>query len=267
MDHVELTEGLRIAYRRTGQGPPLVLLHGAMSDSRAWRPQLEGLADDFTVVAWDMPGCGASSDPPAEIALSWYADALAEFIAALGLRRPHVLGLSFGGGLALELYRRHPDLPRTLVLAAAYAGWAGSLPADEVERRRERVLRETELPPEKWVRGYLPGFFTESAPPELIEEALEMMSDTRASGLRAMITAFAEADLRDVLDRIDVPTLLLYGDADVRSPPDVAEALHARIPTSRLVILPGAGHASNLEFSNAFDAEVRRFLLEATPSP
>ena len=51
-------EGLRIAYRRRGQGPPLVLLHGGFDDSRAWRPQLDGLSDEFTVVAWDAPGCG-----------------------------------------------------------------------------------------------------------------------------------------------------------------------------------------------------------------
>jgi len=63
-----------------------------------------------------------------------------------------------GEGPALVL--RHPELPRTLVLASAYAGWAGSLPPEEVEQRRQRALREIDLPPEQWVRGYLPGLFT-----------------------------------------------------------------------------------------------------------
>jgi pimeloyl-ACP methyl ester carboxylesterase len=57
--------GLRVAYRRVGQGPPLVLLHGGLGDSREWRRQLEGLAQEFTAVAWDAPGCGGSSDSPA----------------------------------------------------------------------------------------------------------------------------------------------------------------------------------------------------------
>lgn len=254
--------GLRIAFERVGEGPPLVLLHGAFSDSRWWRRQIDGLSDEFTVVAWDAPGCGRSSDPPEPetFRLSDYADCLAGFVDALGLRRVHVLGLSFGGGLALELYRRHPAVPRTLVLASAYAGWAGSLPPEEVERRRQRARREADLPPEQWVRGYLPGLFTEAAPQELIDEAVAIMLDTRPAGLKAMTSAFAEADLRDVLPLIEVPTLLLYGDADRRSPMDIAEDLHAKIPTSELVVMPGVGHDSNLEAPETFNTEVRNFL-------
>ena len=131
-DQIEV-EGLRIAFRRRGEGPPLVLLHGGLSDGREWRRQLDRLSDEFTVVAWDAPGCGQSSDPPETFRMPEYADCLAVFIKALGLDRPHVLGLSFGGALALELYRRHPAVPRTLVLVSAYAGWAGSLPAEVSE--------------------------------------------------------------------------------------------------------------------------------------
>src|SRR6266511_3739056 len=137
MDHVEVG-GLWVTYRQAGQGPPLVLLHGGLGDSREWRRQLEGLADDFTVTAWDAPGCGGSSDPPETFRLPDYADCLAGFIQALDLGRPHVGGLSWGGGLALELYRRHPQVPRSLVLASAYAGWAGSLPPEVVAERVER---------------------------------------------------------------------------------------------------------------------------------
>lgn len=108
---------------------PLVLLHGGPMDGRAWVHQLDGLSSEFTVVAWDVPGCGGSSDPPQHFRTRDYAECLAAFIDALGLERPHVLGLSFGSGLALELYRWHPDIPKTLILASAYAGWAGSLPA------------------------------------------------------------------------------------------------------------------------------------------
>lgn len=264
MDHIEV-EGLRIAYRHAGEGPALVLLHGAFSDSRAWRPQFDGLSDAFRVVAWDAPGCGGSSDPPESFGMVAYADCLAGFIDAMGLERPHVLGLSFGGGLALALYERHPELPRTLVLASAYAGWAGSLPPEEVERRRQRALREIDLPPEQWVRGYLPGLFTEAASPEVIDEALAMMSETRPAGMRAMLSAFADADLRHVLPHIDVPTLLLYGDADQRAPLSVAEDLHAEIPASKLVVLPDVGHDSAMEAPEAFNAEVRGFLRSSQP--
>jgi pimeloyl-ACP methyl ester carboxylesterase len=75
-----------------------------------------------------------------------------------------------------------------------------------------------------------------------------------------MANAFADADLRDVLPRIDVPTLLLYGDADRRSPLPVAEDLHAGIPGSKLVVIEGPGHMVNLETPERFNEEVRSFL-------
>jgi pimeloyl-ACP methyl ester carboxylesterase len=95
-------------------------------------------------------------------------------------------GLSWGAGLALELYRRHPQVPRSLVLASAYAGWAGSLPPEVVAERLRRVMREAELPPAQWVRGYLPGLFTDAAPAELVEEALAIMLEVRPGGMRPM---------------------------------------------------------------------------------
>jgi pimeloyl-ACP methyl ester carboxylesterase len=140
MEMIEV-DGLRIAYERAGAGPPLVLLHGYVGDGpTTWRRQLEGLCDDFTVVAWDAPGAGGSADPPASFGLDGYAYCLAGFIERLGLEEPHVAGLSFGGILALELYRRHSAIPMTLILASAYAGWAGSLPAEVAEQRWQQAL-------------------------------------------------------------------------------------------------------------------------------
>jgi pimeloyl-ACP methyl ester carboxylesterase len=259
MEEIEV-RGLGIAFERRGDGPPLVLLHGILQDSRAWRGQLDALSDEFTVVAWDAPGCGRSSDPPETFRMPEYADCLAAFVGALGLGRPHVLGLSFGAALALELCRRHPRIPRTLVLASAYAGWAGSLPAEVVDQRLQQALREADLPPDRFIPGWIPGLLTGSAPAELVDEVVEMMSEFHAAGYRAMAHGLAEADLRDVLQHIDVPTLLLYGDADRRSPLGVAEDLHARITASSLVVMPGVGHLVNLEAPETFNAEVRGFL-------
>jgi len=252
--------GHRIAYERKGEGPPVVLLHGYVGDRRTWRRQIDDLSDEFTVVAWDAPGYGGSSDPPEAFLLSDFADCLAAFIDALGLGRPHVVGLSFGGGLALELYRRHPTVPMTLVLAGAYAGWAGSLPAEVVEQRLQQALRLADLPPDRLVDELIPTLFTESAPRDLVDEFVASMSEFHPAGLRANSRAFAEADLRDVLPRIAVPTLLLYGDEDVRAPLSVAHDLHTRIPGSRLVVMQGVGHVSNVEAAERFNTEVRAFL-------
>jgi pimeloyl-ACP methyl ester carboxylesterase len=262
MDTIEV-QGLRIAYEQTGDGPPVVLLHGLPCNSSEWRRQLEGLADEFTVIAWDMPGAGRSSDPPPTFRMPDYADAVAGFVAALGVDRPHLAGLSFGGALALEVYRRHPALPRTLVLVSAYAGWAGSLSPAVVEARREHTLRQADLSPEDFADIWLATLVSESAPAAVVAEVRAMVREFHADGLRTGTHAIAEADLRDVLPRIDVPTLLVYGDADVRSPLDVAEDLHANIPDSRLVVLPGVGHMCDMEASDRFNAEARAFLRTA----
>lgn len=259
MDEVKIG-GLHIAFERKGNGTPLVLLHGAVSDSREWRRQLDELSDEFTVVAWDAPGCGCSSDPPETFRLPDYADCLAVFIEEIGLVRPHVLGLSFGSGLALELYHRHTAIPRSLILASAYAGWAGSLPPDVVEERLQQGLRQSELPPEQVVEAWIPTLFTKSASTEVIDETAAIMSEFHPVGMRAMLLAFAEADLREMLPTIEVPTLLLYGEVDQRSPLKIAKNLHAKIPGSRLVIIPKVGHMTHLEAPETFNAEVRSFL-------
>jgi pimeloyl-ACP methyl ester carboxylesterase len=145
MDRV-VVNGLEVAFQRQGEGPDLMLLHGAVCDSRVWRAALDSLSDAFTVVAWDTPGCGQSSDPPEHFRLPEFADCLGRFIDALGLQRPHILGHSWGSALALELYRQRPSTVRSLVLVGAYAGWAGSLPADEVNQRLQFALRAATRP-------------------------------------------------------------------------------------------------------------------------
>jgi pimeloyl-ACP methyl ester carboxylesterase len=251
---------LRIAYAAAGEGRPLVLLHGAPGNSGLWHRQLDGLAADFAVLAWDAPGCGGSADPPEGWRMPDFADCLAAWLDAIGVERPHVLGLSWGSTLALELYRRHSHLPASLVLVGAYAGWAGSLADDVVAERLEKILSEVDRPPEEWAASYIPGFVTDAAPPALAAELVAMVGEHHPAGTRTMARAMAEADLRDVLPRIDVPTLLLYGELDRRSPLSVAEELHAAIPGSELVVLPASGHVCNVEKPAEFDAAVRDFL-------
>lgn len=264
METIEV-DGLRIAYRRIGEGPPLVLLHGYVGDGPAtWRHQLDGLSDSFTLVAWDAPGAGGSSDPPEGFGMDEYADCLAAFIDRLGLDHPHVAGLSFGGALALAFYGRHPAMPATLLLASAYAGWAGSLPADMAAERLRQALVLADLSAEEFVGTLLPTMFSDGTPRESIDEFGAAMLAFHPAGFRAMARASAE-DLRAVLPHVDVPTLLIYGDQDVRAPRTVAEYLHASISDSTLVVLPDTGHVCNVEAPEAFNLAVRRFLDAATP--
>jgi pimeloyl-ACP methyl ester carboxylesterase len=258
------TNGLEIAYERVGEGPPLVLVHGAALDSRMWRPQLVALADEFTVVAWDEPGAGRSSDVPADFALADYANCLAALIETLDLGPAHVAGLSWGGTLAQELYRHHPKLVSTLLLVDTYAGWKGSLPEREVHARVEGV-RQMLTAADHLFDPTLPGLFAGGPPARFVPLLEAMAADVRPESMRTALLVMAEADQRDLLPRIAVPTLLIWGALDARSPLSVARQFEDAIPEAKLVVIPGAGHVSNLEQPELFNAAVREFCRAHSP--
>lgn len=260
MERVEV-DGLAIAYERAGHGPPLILLHGYVGDGQAtWRHQLDDLSGEFTVVAWDAPGAGESDDPPETLGIAGYADCLAGFIEAVGLGPAHVMGLSFGGALALAFQNRHRARVRTLVLASAYAGWRGSLPAEAAEARLAQAMQLADQSPRDFVDTLLPTMFALPVAEEDFKAFRAALEAFHPAGFRAMASASAE-DLSGTLPGVDVPTLLVYGDNDRRAPLTVAQHLHHAIKASRLVVLQGAGHVCNVELPGQFNEAVRAFLL------
>ncbi|MGS0685970.1 alpha/beta fold hydrolase [Nakamurella sp. GG22] len=264
MDRIDVG-GLGVAFRRTGSGPPLLLLHGALCDSRDWRRQMDCFAAHFTVIAWDAPGCGDSDDLPSpDYGLDDHIDTLAGFIRAVGLDHPHVLGLSLGSVLAIALKARYPDSARSLTLASAYAGWGGSLPPSEVQHRIRLTLQDLERPSGEAAREFVATLLPPDAPRWQVEEQIDMITQARPATTRAILTRIAPVDLRPALALIDVPTLLLYGDDDVRAPAAVAAAMHAQIPGSLLIQLAGVGHCGHVQAPTEWNRAVLDFLNAQT---
>lgn len=203
-----------------------------------------------------------SSDPPDTFTTRSYARCLARFLDTIGIARAHVVGLSWGGILAQEFYRLYPERLRCLILADTYAGWKGSLLEPVWRERLASCLRDAAGPADAVVAKLLPGMFTDAASQGVRDELSAIVSEFHPLGFRLMSMSSAEMDTRELLPTIDVPTLLLWGDDDRRSPAHIAEQFHATIPGSELVIIPGAGHVSNMEQPVAFNAHVRRFCLE-----
>jgi pimeloyl-ACP methyl ester carboxylesterase len=250
-----------IFYRDEGDGPLVVLLHGFLCDSRAWEPQLSDLSKGFQVVAWDAAGAGASDDPPEAFTITDWAEDLVRLLDALAVETAHVVGLSWGGLVAQAFYGLYPSRVRSLVLSDTYAGWKGSLPTDAVEKRLTRCLSESELAPGELVARWVPmEFFTEAVSDEVTSAMSAIVFDFHPLGFRLMARSLAENDTTSLLPTIRVPTLLLWGEADLRSPIDVAGRFRDAIPNAELQIIPGAGHVSNMEQPDAFTTHVRRFL-------
>ena len=239
-----------------------MLLHGFIADSRVWRPQMEELSGDFDLIAWDAPGCGQSSDPDENFSMSEFADCLAGLLDNIGVSSAHVLGLSWGGTLALEFCRRHWGRAVSLILADTYAGWTGSLGEEAAAQRLARCLRESEMPAEEWVPQWVPDAFSGTAPQAVLDELSSIMSNFHPVGFRAMSRALMP-DFREVLPLIDVPTLLMWGDDDRRSPLSSGEEMCDSIRDARLVVIPCAGHVSNMEQPERFNAQIREFCRTA----
>jgi len=211
-------------------------------------------------VAWDAPGAGASPDPAETFTVTDWAHSLAAFLDELGIARAHLLGLSWGGMLAQEFYRLHPARVDHLVLADTYAGWTGSLPADAVEHRRARCYRDSSRPATEVVGEWVPRDFFLNASPELAAEMATVVADFHPVGFRLMARSLADTDTSPVLETIDAPTLLLWGEGDQRSPLGVAKKMHSAIRRSELRVIPGAGHVSNMEKPEDFNSCVLEFL-------
>ncbi|PVG84768.1 alpha/beta hydrolase [Nocardioides gansuensis] len=257
--HVEVG-GLKIAYERVGNGPPVALAHGFVGDAHStWGSQIEALADEFTVIAWDAPGAGGSADPPEDFGMDGYADCFAGFLEALRIDRAHLVGLSFGGALVLAAFHRYRELAASLTVVSGYAGWLGSLGPDEAGQRLARSLQASELSPDEFAAAMTPSMFSPSAHGELVAEFVDSVRAFRPGGFRAMARASFE-DQSHVLSEIDVPMLLLYAGHDVRAPVAVGEAMHAVVRGSELVVLPRPGHASPVEAPDDVSREMRRFL-------
>lgn len=253
-------DGLTIAYEQAGSGPPVVLAHGFVGDGRStWESQIDALADEFSVVAWDAPGAGGSDDPPPSFGMADYANCLAAFLRAVRIESAHLVGLSFGGALVLATFHRHPRLATSLTLVSGYAGWRGSLGSADAEQRLARSLALSELPPDEFAEAMVPSMFSPYVQAEAVAPFVASVQATRRDGFRAMTRATFE-DQSHVLPEVDVPTLLLYADHDVRAPIAVGEAIHACVRGSQLVVLQGPGHVSSVEAPNEVTRELRRFL-------
>jgi pimeloyl-ACP methyl ester carboxylesterase len=266
LERIEV-DGLSIAYRRSGTGPPLVLLHGFLCDSRCWRRQLTDLADHFTVIAWDAPGAGSSSDPPGDFTFADWSRCLATFLDALGVASATIVGLSWGGVLAQELYRHRPSLVARLVLADTYAGWKGSLPETAVAQRLARCEHDSALRPAELVPRWVPEMFSESAPADVREELGAIFADFHPRGFRLMAKSLGETDTTDLLRTVRVPVLVLWGDVDSRSPLAIGQRIQSLTPEAELQVMERTGHVSNMEAAATFNELLLGFVqrLQAQP--
>jgi 3-oxoadipate enol-lactonase len=228
----------------------LLLIHAFPLDARMWEPQLGALGDAVPVVAPHLPGFGGTTGSGDVMTMGSAAERCIEALTTAGLDRAVVCGLSMGGYVAFELWRRSRDRIAGLVLANTRAGADTEEGAGGRRALAERLMSEGN------------GFLVETPPPLLSDAATEdlrrrvseMIGGQPAASIAAASLGMAERpDSTPDLAGINVPTLVVTSDGDRLIPAEVTSPMADQIPGAELAIIDGAGHLSNLEAAGAFD--------------
>lgn len=244
-----LADGRTLAYRESGQGHALVLLHGWAMSSAVFSEMLDGLAESYRVLAPDLPGHGCSSDPEA-FGLDECAADIIQWLDALEIERFMLGGWSLGGQIALRLVNRITlRIERLLLMATTPKftlsdDWVHGLPETQVRGLKRNVQRA----PEKTFGDFFARqFCTNEVSPQRYREIIAFA--VRAGRLPTLATALAgldtlqAADLREEVSTIGCPALIVHGSEDPITPVGAGRFLASTIPAARLCELPRAGHA------------------------
>jgi pimeloyl-ACP methyl ester carboxylesterase len=256
--------GISIAYRVQGEGPPLVLVMGYRLNSEAWPTSfIKQLARQFTVISLDNRGTGRSDKPIEGYAIANMARDVSALLDELGLAQVHMLGYSMGGAIAQEFVRQFPDRIKGLILCATMAGGSS---ATYAEASVVRVMRDLDgLTPEEAARRifgvtYAPGFLAQHR--KLVEEQMlrEIALPTPLHAADLQFQAFAEFDGSHALSDIRNPTLILTGDLDRLISPQNSRKLARLISDARLIVIPGGGHRVLWEATDECVSHIAGFL-------
>ena len=255
--------GGMVSYRELGDGPgePLVLLHAFPLNGRMFEPQMEAFSEGRRVVAPDYPGFGRSPRTPAQPDIRYYAEGVRGLLDRLGLERVVLGGVSMGGYVAFGCMRLFPERVSSLILANTRP----DADSEETRENRKNMARRVadegvEVLIELQMQRLL-ARDTLKENQEVVEEVRDMILESSPGGVVAALGAMRERpDSTPLLEEIEVPTLVIGGEEDGISSPEVMAAMAEKIPDSRHVTLPRAGHLSNLEAPEGFNAALKEFL-------
>lgn len=268
------TNGIETHYVRRGDGPPVVFIHAMFMSALEWEPQMEALSDDYTTIAYDVRGHGHTGGSDREsYSMELYAADLDALLTALDVENPVLCGLSMGGCIAQVYAATYPEKVAGLVLSDTFT--TAPLPVSgrlvfanlRLFGLLDRVVRYTTLNRiQMWVGQHLvPGVSGDGVTTQRLMEAAPTIPHAEFVKIAAAMARFPRSDV-DV-SRITVPTLIMHGEnlpAVFREMhPKLAEQLsNAEVETT---VVPGAGHASNVDNPEFFSTTVQEFLARITP--
>jgi 3-oxoadipate enol-lactonase len=250
--------GIEVRYTVTGSGPWLALSHSLACRLEMWDEEVRRLSRRFTVLAYDSRGHGQTSAPAIPYTLDMIADDIKGLFDHLAIERSHWIGLSMGGVFGLAAALKYPGIFETLVLADT----SSKLSDEGVAAFKDRVATVKSGGMEAMVDPTLKRWFKDSfraKSPKLMARVAHWIRTTPPDGYMGCSAAIPTIDVTHRLGEITVPCMVMVGADDIAMPPVMAQTLDQHLPRSELVVIPDAGHLSNLEQSGAFNAALARF--------
>jgi 3-oxoadipate enol-lactonase len=251
--------GIDINYSLEGpqDGPVISLSNSLMSNYSMWDAQMDALTEKYRVLRYDTRGHGRTEVTPGPYSIELLVDDVYALHQALGISKTHFVGLSMGGMTGQLLAVKYPDLPLSLTLCDT----ASHMPPESVWEDRINTARSEGM--DGVVEGTLSRWFTpalhESDPKE-IDRIGDMIRNTPVDGFCACCEAIKVMDQTSILTAIKAPTMIIVGEEDAGTTPDMSRVIQAEIEGSELVILPRAAHLSNIEQAEAFNRTLLDFL-------
>lgn len=255
-------QGRETHYEVLGQGPPVVLVHSLGTSGAIWADLARELAGRYRMVVPDLRGHGRTPRQ-APITMAGMAEDLAALVRGTGHAPAFWLGISMGGVVVQEVYRRFRELVRGMILACTFAHVDPAVARRRVEERRA-FLAEHGM--EAFARRYVEQTLMPETPPDRREAVYRAMAAMDVAAYLEATEAVFASDTRAVLPAVTVPTLVLGGERDAGYPPEQVRSLAESIPGAAVEIIPAAGHLAHLDNPEGFAGAVLAFLEKAVAS-
>jgi pimeloyl-ACP methyl ester carboxylesterase len=245
--------GLKTFYEDAGKGKPLLLVHGACSNTSIWVNQLASLSKKIRVIAIDLPGHGKTEALSTRGTIERYADHVAGFMKEIGLQKSTIGGTSMGGMVVQQLCLKHPEMVYRLILHDTAAKIPVSREALELYRNQFESTQKllSELSFSKKTMKTNPALVQQHVQEDLKTDRKAATDDYEATGA---------VDFTTMIEKIDVPTLIIRGADDLLIPESMAQFLHEKIKGSKLEVMPDTGHVNMIEKPDEFNKIILRFM-------
>ena len=246
-----------LSFNRQGKGAEVVLVHGFLGSGTIFRPLTQDLIRQFSVTTIDLPGFGQSYDVPVPASVEGLSEMVADTIRAAGIERCSILGHSLGAWIALEISLRQPDLLEKSVL---YGGSPDGPCPDRFETYDTTVERIRAEGIESFAADLAAEWFRRGKADPLYPLAREAGGHSSEAASIAHVKTWDAWKTRDRLGQVETPTLIICGECDRSTHPDLSIEMWQKIGPSHLFIVPNAGHIAHLEYSREFNSIVTDFL-------